>query len=199
MVSSCEECHRAKVKCSMKDPCTRCERLGIVCVPRISRQGQKRPASAVDEESTGETIIAGSSIASYGNQHYGINVVIRKWVATAFRRRSLALLGKAAQLAAKAKISMDQIFCSNSFPQSSGRRPMAFLADLICQDTSTASPVDPVVEPWEEFPEVLRCSTWTLTLNGTLISTLNPKLTLTLTPTFRPQIQVEDDAWEQDM
>ena len=162
---SCTECHRAKVKCSLDRPCKRCLRLGKDCVPRISNQG-KRPvpqsgrgdSAKKHKMKRGEAVIAESSeLSTCGNQHFGLIVLIRSWVAVAFRRRSFPLLSRATLLATQCEVSMDQIFCGKAFPSFplSDPKPMDFLPPLICQD-ATMSQTSPSSFSWDQLPERLR-------------------------------------------
>lgn len=149
----CGECRSAKVKCEGGTlPCLRCVRLSLDCIPHISKQGQgpkkrkKRDqitpaASSALPETSFESTLA-EKATSLDSNHYGINCIVRQWVAFAITRRSLSLLGRAASLASKCGISMDQVICgesnfdSTSYPVSSAAdgnhdRMMTFLADKL--------------------------------------------------------------------
>ena len=173
---TCERCHKAKVKCSMDTPCTRCLRLHEECIPRESKrkrreisidskiEGRSKQAKANREPNgngeTGEvTISECEEINSNGSRHYGTNWVIRNWFATAFRRRSFSLLARAVTLANKCGITMDQILCGHSFPPNrtfSGKtEPMDFLKPFLTMDRDTAHMTPPAVS-WEEIPYTLR-------------------------------------------
>jgi hypothetical protein len=142
---ACEGCHKAKVKCDLQehvnsndqvasssddDPaspliCSRCKRLSIVCVRRISRQGQrptnskKRKLPLKDED---DGLAKGSVDCKLGSRilkelnsdilkrHFGVKFIIHHWTSLAFSRRSFSLLSRASKLAAKANVSMDSVF-----------------------------------------------------------------------------------------
>ena len=68
--------------------------------------GQKSAAALEDEVACGTLAL--------GPDHYGLNFVLRHWVAFAISRRSFRLLSKASALAAQSNISMDQILCGEN-------------------------------------------------------------------------------------
>ena len=135
---ACEACHRSKVRCNQQQyPCTRCSRLGIECVKRISKQGQgpkprnKRKQQPEDLDSTSnenstrkrdpsdnlkkknarsedETLC--EHLERFGKHHFGVLYLIHSWISFAFARRSFELLGRASRLAACCGVSMDEIF-----------------------------------------------------------------------------------------
>ena len=108
-----------------------------------------------EEKSKGETIIANSELSMYGNQHCGINWLIRSWVAIAFRRRSFALLARASSLAQKCQISMDQILCGWSSPfwlADTAPKPMDYLSNVVVP----LQQAQPGAFSWSEFPERLK-------------------------------------------
>ncbi|KAG7361667.1 Fungal Zn2-Cys6 binuclear cluster domain containing protein [Nitzschia inconspicua] len=142
---ACVGCHKAKVKCDLQQKsksndrnessqgCSRCQRLSIVCVRHISRQGQrpnshnnssnKRKRSHTNKEEDDplarESVDCqlGSRIVKEINpdllkRHYGVKFMIHHWTSLAFARRSFSLLSRASQLAAKADVSMDTVFSS---------------------------------------------------------------------------------------
>ena len=97
---TCERCYKAKVKCSMDTPCTRCLRMQVECIPRESKRkvheissASKRGESFMkaksnrDPNDNGEagevTISESEEMKSNGSRHYGTNWVIRNWFATA--------------------------------------------------------------------------------------------------------------------
>lgn len=147
---TCQECHTRKAKCNNKIPCERCTRLNRECLPYVSKQGKKRlrsdkeeQASDASDKNDGECVLAGSDLSKFGSQHYGLNFIIRSWVAQAFRRRSFKLLHRATALAIKNDINMDQILCGRNLPgiahthsspataaQANG---MGYMADLLLQ------------------------------------------------------------------
>ena len=175
---SCVDCHRSKVKCSGGQPCERCVKKEIECIPRSSHQGKRSQQDPLQRTlkrknvdgnpcEPGEVTISNSMLTRCNNQHVGINWIVRSWIAQAFRRKSFELLEKAAALASKNQISMDQIMCginsplplsTSSSPASSSSqtsRAMSYLSSLICQNESEMMNV-PSVLTWKEVPDRLR-------------------------------------------
>ena len=141
---ACQECYRVKVRCDRDDlkngTCSRCTRLGIECVARLSRQGQgpkKRRKSNHEQEQTTQQLCTsqpnkhsttainssedGNLVEAFSNTspvpqakfHYGIRYLITSWSSFALARRSFSLLGRASHLAAKCGVPMDDIFCKS--------------------------------------------------------------------------------------
>ena len=124
---ACTECHSAKVKCDKDLPCARCVRLSKVCVLHTSRQGQpngpnrssrKRSRRQSEEFVTVEegvsedaTLTTQVNSLSLRSDHFGLQYLIRSWTSTAIRRRSFGLLARAASMAVRCSISMDQMLC----------------------------------------------------------------------------------------
>lgn len=170
---TCQECRDRKAKCNKNSPCERCNRLGKECVPYISKQGQ-RPKKRQKQESNSsgsndgddhdnddngttelskaESEVAGENVVkntleTSDSQHYGLNHVIRHWVAIAFRRRSFNLLYRAASLAITKDISFDQILCGRAFP---GVKPTIKGAEPETYDMSYI--VNQLSQPKESMP-----------------------------------------------
>ena len=112
--------------------CSRCTRLEIKCVARLSRQGQgpkkrqkhqQQPSNEHDERAATVTSHASedgnlmeaftSPPSSSAKFHYGIRYLIHSWTSFALTRRSFSLLGRASQLAAKCGVPMDDVFCTS--------------------------------------------------------------------------------------
>jgi len=237
---ACSCCHTAKVKCVYPEGssvCTRCERLGLKCVPHVSRQGQgtrrrkKVKTKVLKNEDTVDQAIAITSALTplynnkevppfgcnpvdcggqspvvpvqcpssmmgcpsatddnceikngkyadngicngmdaleledtlvcktitngMGRDHFGLNFIIREWVALAFSRRSFQLLARASFIAAKMKIPMDDIISNQSpFARATESEPMEFLArDLLLpkgQRKSFGYPIELGEVPWD--------------------------------------------------
>ena len=180
---ACQECYRVKVRCDREElkngTCSRCTRLEIDCVPRVSRQGQgpkkrqrndqqqqnkqRRPqklpqsnnTAAVTHSSEDGGLLEAfnkttSPPMSEAKYHYGIRYLIHSWSSFALARRSFSLLGRASQLAAKCGVPMDDIFCDS-------RRhiinPIIFgdHHQEAATDDSTATPLH-----WDNLPTSLR-------------------------------------------
>jgi len=152
--TSCEACRKAKVKCDRGQPCCRCAKLSIPCVPTgPSMRGRKRARTAPGEniladaqlgaakrgavggsssanthntQNTQEDILAfsattnGPGALARGAAHWGIMWLLRDWVSIAVRRRSISLLGKAAALAERCGISMDELLLGEHDGSSGG-------------------------------------------------------------------------------
>lgn len=79
--------------------------------------------------------------------HFGLQSLIREWIAQALSRRSFDLLSRAADLADEFEIDMDMIFCgltlgSDSSNQKTGGRMHWLLPMLLEPRSSQAKPVD---------------------------------------------------------
>ena len=100
------------------------------------------------DKNSGENVFSSSdALLQFGSQHFGLNFIIREWVALAFRRRSFNLLHKAATLALKKNISFDQIISGKSFPGvnlAPQFSDMKYIADLIDQ-TKEMIPLPPIM------------------------------------------------------
>jgi Fungal Zn(2)-Cys(6) binuclear cluster domain len=149
---ACRECHVAKVKCDKVLPCSRCVRLSKVCIRHESRQGQgrnkKRARSKVSEDATIST-----EVGTLKPNHYGLQYLVRSWVALALRRRNFGLLARAGMIADRSGISMDQIFCENG-----NQRGMDFLYSLLL----TPAPNQQVLGnrlSWSEIPHGMLVAT----------------------------------------
>ena len=117
---ACTECRTAKVKCNQVIPCSRCQRLGKECIPHQSKQGQRvvrRKRSIRTEEQREDAAIAARVIQDgsviVAKEHYGLQSLVRQWIALAFKRRTFALLDMACKLAMQCGISMDDILCDD--------------------------------------------------------------------------------------
>ncbi|KAL3921065.1 MAG: hypothetical protein SGILL_002946 [Bacillariaceae sp.] len=156
---ACTACHNAKVSCDQKLPsCSRCLKRNIVCIPRISRQGQgpkKRKRSNVNITKN-DGLVASSEDATLvkhdfgGQHHYGVRYMIYSWISFAFSRRSFSLLSRASRLAASANIDMDAILNEQ-------RRP--FLEPLMWNTNDSNSKTDKSSSAslqWLDLPQRLR-------------------------------------------
>ena len=129
---ACEECYRAKRSCDRDKQegacCSRCSRLGLECVARISRQGQgprkrqkrhqeeqreERMTSVSEDGNILQAMLEPSSLSTSTSSpkiHYGIRYLVHSWSSFALARRSFTLLERACRLAAKCEIPMDDVF-----------------------------------------------------------------------------------------
>lgn len=94
-----------------------------------------------------------------GRDHYGLNNIIRQWVALAFSRRSFSLLARASFIAAKLELPMDDIISNQSqFAAATDSQPMDFLAnDLLLAKNERKTlgyPVDLMEVPWDLLDSV---------------------------------------------
>lgn len=115
--------------------------------------------SGMDVLQIEDNIICGSITNGLGRDHFGLNHVIRCWVALAFSRRSFSLLARASFIATKMKIPMDDIISNQSpFAAETDSEPMDFLAtDLLLtkgQRKTLGYPVDLREVPWEVLEAV---------------------------------------------
>ncbi|CAG7924513.1 unnamed protein product [Penicillium olsonii] len=62
---ACERCHRRKVKCDKQTPCSKCERLGIVCVP-VRRA--RFPRGRVTQPAKSSTVGSDSALTNRVNE-----------------------------------------------------------------------------------------------------------------------------------
>jgi Fungal Zn(2)-Cys(6) binuclear cluster domain len=138
---ACTECRAAKVKCDKCYPCKRCQRLGRDCIPHESKQGQnplrkKRRHGEKEHhkewntclDGTSERVIESAVVESniLQQDHYGLQSLVRHWIALSITRRSFKLWSRAGSIAAKCGMDMDTILC-----ETNGRRGMDFLHQII--------------------------------------------------------------------
>lgn len=130
---TCTECHNAKVKCVYEESdtqrCLRCKRRGKTCVRHNSKQGQGRKRRrrnvnpSTEDTSISTEVMICPLLRQQRSQHFGLKYLIRSWISFAVRRRSFALLTKAADMAEKCGLTMDQVVLSSAPNQP----PMEFL------------------------------------------------------------------------
>jgi len=101
-----------------------------------------------------DTLVCKTITNGMGRDHFGLNFIIREWVALAFSRRSFQLLARASFIAAKMKIPMDDIISNQSpFARATESEPMEFLArDLLLpkgQRKSFGYPLELGEVPWD--------------------------------------------------
>jgi len=108
----------------------------------------------------GEDSLISKTISNgVGRDHFGLNFVIREWVALAFSRRSWNLLARASFIAAKMNIPMDDIVSNQSpFAAATNSEPMDFLArDILLPKNERSTigyPLDLQEIPWDLFEAV---------------------------------------------
>jgi len=101
-----------------------------------------------------DNFICKTIIQGMGKDHYGLNCIIRQWVALAFSRRSFSLLARASFIATKMGISMDDILSNQSpFAAATDSQPMDFLStDILLPKSERKTlgyPVDLREIPWD--------------------------------------------------
>ena len=162
---ACNACYITKIKCSRGSPCDRCLLKGIECLPRVSRQGQRkkvrpgtcRKRAGTECEGTDneldvddgpkDNIVENEMMRSISGQlgptHFGLHLILRQWISFAITRRSFSLMAKASILAKKSGISMDRILCGTDLPKewsvpptSYQYPPMDFLRDIVVDTQS---------------------------------------------------------------
>eukprot|EP00037_Helgoeca_nana_P030128 m.369169 g.369169 ORF g.369169 m.369169 type:complete len:312 (+) comp28118_c0_seq26:193-1128(+) len=168
---TCIACRKAKVKCDMAVPCSRCIRRSITCVPtppsRRGRAGERQPkrrrlqATGVQtEEMPGiskmmqynsivmNTCADGLDPTQDGvsEPHFGLTALCRMWLLEATRQRSCELMGRTFTIAARCGISMDA-FLDAKGTSVGAAASLANLAPLLftaghAQPVDVATPVD---------------------------------------------------------
>lgn len=101
-----------------------------------------------------DNLICKSITNGMTRDHFGLHYLIREWVALAFSRRSFDLLARASFIAAKMKISMDDIISNQSpFAAATDSEPMEYLArDLLLsksQRKTLGYSIDLLEVPWD--------------------------------------------------
>lgn len=101
-----------------------------------------------------DNLICKSITNGMTRDHFGLHYLIREWVALAFSRRSFDLLARASFIAARMKISMDDIISNQSpFAAATDSEPMEYLArDLLLpksQRKTLGYSIDLLEVPWD--------------------------------------------------
>ena len=148
--------------------CSRCVRLGLDCVARISRQGQRPqkrkraltaggPLQHDSEEKVSEdgkvlqaflSVPSSSSSPVAPKRHYGLRYLIHSWSSFALARRSFALLERACHLAVKCDIPMDDIFNPS--------RRNVIQPILYSQNDDVQNTVEEIPLQWNDLPALLK-------------------------------------------
>eukprot|EP00037_Helgoeca_nana_P012812 m.116971 g.116971 ORF g.116971 m.116971 type:complete len:443 (-) comp21665_c0_seq2:182-1510(-) len=139
-VRTCLGCRRAKVKCDMATPCSRCTRLSVECVPtppsRRGRAGErkvkrKRQAIGVQTEDFQgiskmakyelmivDTCADGLEPAKEGESepHLALTALCTMWLMMGIRERSNELMMQAFSCATRCGIAMDAILDAQGTP-----------------------------------------------------------------------------------
>jgi len=110
--------------------------------------------AGMDKLEIEDSLLCKSITNGMGKDHFGLNALIRDWVALAFSRRSFDLLARASFIAAKMKIPMDDIISNQSpFAAATESEPMDFLArDLLLPKSARKTlgyPIDLQEVPWD--------------------------------------------------
>ena len=152
---ACTACHDAKVACDKQQPCSRCLERNLVCIPRVSRQGQgpkKRRKKELAKQQNPDGLVASSEDATLvkhdfgGQHHYGVRYLIYSWTSFALSRRSFSLLSRASRLAASSNISMDEIL---------NEKRRSFLEPLVWNTTESTMQNSQALQ-WSDLPPRLR-------------------------------------------
>jgi len=123
------------------------------------RNGQPNLCGGMDNLEIEDNLINQSISNGMGRDHFGLNYVIREWVALAFSRRSFSLLARASFIAVKMKIPMDDIISNQSpFATATDSEPMKFLSrDILLPKSERKTlglSVDLQEVPWDLFEAV---------------------------------------------
>ena len=101
-----------------------------------------------------DNIICKTMSQGMGKDHFGLNHIVRQWVALALSRRSFSLLARASFIASKNGIPMDDILSNQSpFAATTDSQPMDFLStDILLPKSERKTlgyPVDLQEVPWD--------------------------------------------------
>jgi len=123
------------------------------------RDGQAALCNGMATLEVEDSLISKTLSNGVGRDHYGLNYLIREWVALAFSRRSFNLLARASFIAVKVNISMDDIISNQTpFASATDSQPMDFLArDMLLpknQRTTIGYPISLQEIPWDIFDAV---------------------------------------------
>merc|ERR1712176_659152 len=124
-----------------------------------TRNGQHGIVNGMDSLELEDNLISKSISNGVGRDHFGLNYLIREWVALAFSRRSFSLLARASFIACKMNIPMDDIISNQSpFAIATDSQPMEFLArDILLpksQRKTIGYPIELEEIPWDLFEAV---------------------------------------------
>jgi hypothetical protein len=127
------------------------------CCP--TRNGQNGLCAGMETLELEDNLISKSISNGVGRDHFGLNYLIREWVALAFSRRSFSLLARASFIACKMDIPMDDIISNQSpFAIATDSQPMEFLArDILLpksQRKTIGYPIELEEIPWDLFEAV---------------------------------------------
>eukprot|EP00562_Extubocellulus_spinifer_P008433 CAMPEP_0178503832 /NCGR_PEP_ID=MMETSP0696-20121128/18256_1 /TAXON_ID=265572 /ORGANISM="Extubocellulus spinifer, Strain CCMP396" /LENGTH=531 /DNA_ID=CAMNT_0020132999 /DNA_START=323 /DNA_END=1918 /DNA_ORIENTATION=- len=92
---------------------------GTTSTSSKSREAKKKKKKRTLKSQPTEDVLC-KSLVSIDPQHFGIRFLIRSWISFAIRRRSFALLSRAATLATRVGISMDDVMCAKDYDGSFG-------------------------------------------------------------------------------
>jgi len=127
-----------------------------ICIEnRVERKnGQTDLCTGIDSMTLEDNFIRKSISNNMGRDHFGLNFLIREWIALAFSRRSFSLLARASFIAVKMNIPMDDIISNQSpFAIATESEPMEFLArDILLPKSERKTlgyPMDLEEMPWD--------------------------------------------------
>lgn len=115
--------------------------------------------SGMDKLEIEDSLLCKSITNGLTKDHFGVNVLLRQWIALAFTRRSFSLLARASFIAAKMQISMDDILSNQSpFAAATDSDSMEHVArDLLLPKSERVTlgyPIDLQEIPWDLFEAV---------------------------------------------
>jgi len=125
----------------------------------VPQKDEERLNAGMDSLEIEDNLMCKSITNGLGRDHFGLNYLIREWVALAFSRRSFSLLARASFIASKMRIPMDDIISNQSpFATATDSEPMEFLArDILLaknQRQTVGYPIDLREVPWDLLESV---------------------------------------------
>jgi hypothetical protein len=126
---------------------------------RNNYNGDQGLCSGMEKLEIEDSLLCKSITNGLSKEHFGLNVLVRQWVALALTRRSFSLLARASFVAAKMKIPMDDILSNQSpFAAATDSEPMEQIArDLLLPKSERVTlgyPIELQEVPWDLFQAV---------------------------------------------
>lgn len=176
----------------------------------VRGKGEDILCSGMDSLAIEDTVICKSITNGLDKDHFGLNHMIRQWIAIAFSRRSFSLLARASFMAAKLNIPMDEIISNQSpFAAATDSQPMDFLArDLLLakgERKTLGFPIDLREVPWDVLDSVQidcnRPEESTLNRCAAIRWTINGCVRFWASPLFEKDFATVDEmsqVWEEN-